>query len=53
MDNIHQPTKEQIRQWLANRRQSLDPLPDAEAIRRQLDWKQVDHAWQQPIQQAA
>ncbi|WP_199688102.1 hypothetical protein [Noviherbaspirillum sedimenti] len=53
MENIHQPTKEQIREWLANRRKSPAPLPDAKQIRRQLDWKQVDHADDYPIQQAA
>ncbi|WP_199688203.1 hypothetical protein [Noviherbaspirillum sedimenti] len=53
MENIHQPTKEQIREWLANRRKSPAPLPDAKQIRRQLGWEQNDHACQQPIQQAA
>ncbi|WP_158592268.1 hypothetical protein [Noviherbaspirillum sedimenti] len=54
MENIHQPTKEQIREWLANRRQSHAPLPEAAHIRQQLGWEPVDRPCEErPIQQAA
>ena len=38
MDSINRPTKEQVRSWLAQRRQGSQPLPDFEQIRRQLGW---------------
>jgi hypothetical protein len=41
MNTIYQPTKQQIREWLNERRASSDPLPDIEQIQRQLKWKFV------------
>ena len=34
-----QPTKEQVREWLRNRRTSAEPPPAMERIRRDLGWK--------------
>ncbi len=53
MEKMNQPTKEQVRQWLARRRQHPAPIPDAQQIRDQLGWEQDSHACQQPIQRAA
>jgi len=38
MGRIHRPTKEQVRAWLAERRQTGQCLPDCEQIRQQLGW---------------
>ncbi len=38
MDCTNRPTKEQVRAWLAERRQAGQPLPNCEQIRRQLGW---------------
>lgn len=35
----HRPTKEQVRQWLTQRVQRSEPLPDIEQIQRTLGWK--------------
>jgi hypothetical protein len=34
----NRPTKEQVRAWLAERRQAGQPLPNCEQIRQQLGW---------------
>ena len=39
MGNIKQPSKEQIRNWLAKRRQCTTSLPSISEIRHQLDWE--------------
>lgn len=41
MDTMHRPTKEQVRQWLQERRQGNAALPDREQIRRQLGWELI------------
>jgi len=38
MEKINRPTKEQVRQWLLDRRNGRKPLPDVEQIQRQLNW---------------
>jgi hypothetical protein len=38
MQNTKQPSKEQIRSWLAKRRQFSTSLPSIDEIRYQLDW---------------
>jgi hypothetical protein len=38
MDKPAQPSKEQVRQWLLQRRERREPLPTADQIRRQLGW---------------
>jgi len=54
METRQRPTKEQVREWLASRRQSHAPLPNAEHIRHELGWEQVDRTCAEPrIQQAA
>lgn len=35
---ILNPTKERVREWMNERRQSHAPLPDRDEIRRQLGW---------------
>lgn len=39
MQSLVRPTKEQVRAWLAERRQAGLPPPDCEQIRRQLGWR--------------
>lgn len=39
MENICHPTKEQIRNWLADRWMKHVSIPDAEQIRKELGWK--------------
>lgn len=39
MASIIRPTKEQVRAWLAERRQHGLPLPSCEQIRSQLGWE--------------
>jgi hypothetical protein len=39
MDSIIKPTKQQVREWLKERRSNCGPLPDIEQIRLQLGWK--------------
>lgn len=39
MKHIKQPTKEQVRDWLAKRRNNFSPIPDIEQIRQELGWK--------------
>ncbi|HEX8604871.1 MAG TPA: hypothetical protein VF774_19660 [Pseudoduganella sp.] len=39
MARINRPTKEQVRVWLAERRQHSLPLPSCEQIRSQLGWE--------------
>ncbi|HCY61681.1 MAG TPA: hypothetical protein DHV59_02315 [Oxalobacteraceae bacterium] len=53
MDNVHRPTKEQVRQWLAERRLSHAPLPDAALIRHQLGWAEGSRTGDQSIQPAS
>ena len=38
MNSIRQPSKEQVREWLAQRRESRSPPPGIEEIRVQLGW---------------
>lgn len=38
MDGTRQPNKEQVREWLAKRRESRSPPPDIDEIRIQLGW---------------
>jgi len=38
MAHCTRPTKEQIRAWLAERRQAGAPFPACEQVRRQLGW---------------
>jgi hypothetical protein len=38
MDKFNQPTKEQVRRWMLDRRDRQAPLPNVEQIRRQLNW---------------
>jgi hypothetical protein len=38
MGSINRPTKEQVRQWLAERRSGGQPPPTCEQIRRTLGW---------------
>ncbi len=52
MEKLSQPSKEQIREWLARRRQHPAPIPDARQIRDQLGWQQVSPACKQAIQHA-
>ena len=53
MGSIDRPTKEQVRAWLAERRQAAQPLPSGDQIRRQLGWQyctpgmQPDHYTEQ------
>jgi hypothetical protein len=53
MDKVHRPTKEQVRQWLAERRLSHAPLPDADHIRHQLGWEADSRTGDQSIQLAS
>ncbi|RJG27764.1 hypothetical protein D3872_00375 [Massilia cavernae] len=40
MNNVVNPTKEQVRAWLEQRRrENSEPLPDCEQIREALGWK--------------
>jgi hypothetical protein len=39
MGNISRPSKEKVRDWLADRRIAATPLPDARQIRQQLGWE--------------
>jgi hypothetical protein len=50
MESSGRPTKEQIRQWLAERWQSHAPLPDAALIRQQLGWEPASCAGDPSIQ---
>lgn len=50
MKSINRPSKEQIREWLANRMQGHTPLPDTKQIRRELGWGYSRSACQCPIQ---
>lgn len=38
MERIHQPSKEEVREWLRERQAGHMPLPDATQIRRELGW---------------
>ena len=38
MANITQPTKEQVRAYMASRAEINEPVPEVEEIRRQLGW---------------
>jgi hypothetical protein len=38
MRKINQPSKEQVRHWLAERQVERKPLPDAKQIRQVLRW---------------
>ncbi len=38
MANITQPTKEQVRAYMASRAEVNEPVPEIEEIRRQLGW---------------
>ena len=49
MDKLHHPTKEQVRQWLAERWQSQAPLPDAALIRCQLGWGEAPRRTNRPL----
>lgn len=40
MKTGNQPTKEQVRQWLSQRRQNPAPIPNAGQIRKQRGWEQ-------------
>lgn len=44
MQTIKQPTKEQIRQFMAQRQAERKPPPSMKEIRRQLGWDLVDKA---------
>ena len=44
MDRIIKPTKEEVRNWLRNRRASHEPLPECDRIRRELGWMLVNKA---------
>ena len=41
MKTITKPSKEEVRTWMMRRVASHEPLPDREAIRRQLGWKLI------------
>ncbi|SFV15010.1 hypothetical protein [Pseudoduganella namucuonensis] len=38
------PTKQQVRDWLRTRWMMSMPLPDAEALRREVGWKRAEPA---------
>lgn len=38
MEQRIQPSKEQVRQWLAQRQTGADALPELDQIRRELGW---------------
>ncbi len=44
MDNIKQPTKEQVRQYMAQRQAEHREPPALKEIRRRLGWELVDSA---------
>lgn len=44
MENRIRPTKEQVRAWLAERRQAGQPPPNCEQIRRRMGWWRGDEA---------
>lgn len=52
MNDVKQPTKEQIRQYMQQRREAKYPPPSMQEIRRQLGWELV-HAVTLPILQTA
>jgi hypothetical protein len=39
MDKVKQPSKEQVRQYMEQRRAANDPPPSMDEIRRQLGWQ--------------
>ncbi|MES2117420.1 MAG: hypothetical protein V4578_19825 [Pseudomonadota bacterium] len=41
MDKVKQPSKEQVRQYMEQRRAANDPPPSMDEIRRQLGWQLV------------
>lgn len=41
MDQIKQPSKESVRQWMQTRRAERLPPPDLKQIRRELGWDLV------------
>ncbi|MGZ8293628.1 MAG: hypothetical protein ACXWVG_11340 [Telluria sp.] len=41
-NRIHQPTKEQVRAYMAARESARRPPPPPEEIRRQLNWRLLD-----------
>jgi hypothetical protein len=42
MDKVKQPSKEQVRQYMEQRRAANDPPPSMDEIRRQLGWQLID-----------
>lgn len=44
MNNLKQPTKEQVRQYMEQRQSAQSPPPPIEEIRRQLGWGLVETA---------
>lgn len=51
MDKFNQPTKEQIRHYMQQRRLARRPPPSMKEIRRLLGWVQADTMVGQSIQQ--
>jgi hypothetical protein len=52
MNKLHQPSKEQIRQWLHERKKSRAPLPDRQQICEELGWMHLsDETRQRPAEE--
>ncbi|CAN5408351.1 hypothetical protein BH11PSE11_BH11PSE11_00020 [soil metagenome] len=41
MNRIDQPSKQQVREWLSQRREAHTPPPDIAQIRRELGWNLI------------